>query len=129
MIRCGCTIDCGSLQCSCRKNGLWLVLIVKVWHAKMQVLKVSQMMKELVNNVHPMGQFGLLNCIYQISQFVMNVITPNLSSIGCRISADSWRSHRIVDPLPESWIWICYYLKIIGYQNRILDIRQSFVST
>ena len=129
MIRCGCTIHCGSLQCSCGKNGLWLVLIVKVWHAKMQVLKVSQMMKELVNNVHPMGQFGLLNCIYQISQFVMNVITPNLSSIGRRISADSRISHRIVDPLSESWIWICYYLKIIGYQNWISDIRQSFVST
>ena len=129
MIRCGCTIDCGSLQCSCGKNGLWLVLIVKVWHAKMQVLKVSQMMKELVNNVHPMGQFGLLNCIYQISQFVMNVIMPNLSSIGRRISADSRISHRIVNPLSESRIRICYYPKIIRYQNRISDIRQSFVST
>ena len=129
MIRCGCTIDCGSLQCSCGKNGLWPVLIVKVWHAKMQVLKVYQMMKELVNNVHPMGQFGLLNYIYQISQFIMNVITPNLSSIGHRISADTRISHRIVDPLSESRIWICYYPKIIGYQNRISDIRQSFVST
>ena len=105
------------------------MLIVKVWHAKMQVLKVSQMMKELVNNVHSMGQFGLLNCIYQISQFVMNVITPNLSSIGRRISADSRISHWIVDPLSESWIPICYYMKIIGYQNWISDIRQSFVST
>ena len=73
------------------------MLIVKVWHAKMQVLKVSQMMKELVNNVHPMGQFGLLNCIYQISQFVMNVITPNLSSIGRWISADSGSTIRESD--------------------------------
>ena len=89
------------------------MLIVKVWHAKMQVLKVSQMMKELVN----------------ISQFVMNVIMPNLSSIGHRISADSRISHRIVDPLSESRIRICYYPKIIGYQNRISDFRQSFVST
>ena len=105
------------------------MLIVKVWHAKMQVLKVSQMMKELVNNVHPMGQFGLLNCIYQISQFVMNVITPNHGSIGRQISADSRISHQIVNPLSKSRIWIYYYLKIIGYQNRISDISQSFVST
>ena len=105
------------------------MLIVKVWHAKMQVLKVSQMMKELVNNVHPMGQFGLLNCIYQISQFVMNVIMPNLSSIGRWISADSRISHRIVDPLLDRWIRMCCYPKIIGYRNRISNIRQYFVST
>ena len=49
VIRCGCTRDY-------RKNGLWLVLIVKVWHAKMQVPEVSQIMKEIVNNVHRMGQ-------------------------------------------------------------------------
>ena len=49
--------------------------------------------------------------------------------IGRRISADSRISHRIVDPLSESRIRICHYPKIIGYQNRISDIRQSFVST
>ena len=55
--------------------------------------------------------------------------TKSFYAIGRRISADSRISHQIVDPLSERWIRICYYLKIIGYQNRISDIRQSFVST
>ena len=45
VIRCGCTSDY-------KKNVLWLELFEKVWHAKMQVLKVSQMMKDIVNNAH-----------------------------------------------------------------------------
>ena len=55
-------INCKSLAC---QNVLWLESNVKVWHAKMQVLEVSQIMKEIGNKVHPMGQFGQLNCIYQ----------------------------------------------------------------
>ena len=45
--------------------------------------------------------------------------------IGRRISADSRISHWIVDLLSGSRIWICYYPKIIGYQNRISDTTKG----
>ena len=58
-----------------------------------------------------------------------NDASMGILSIGCRISADCRISHWIVNPLSESRIRICYYPKIVGYQNRISDIRQSFVAT
>ena len=41
---------------------------------------------------------------------------------GRRILSDSRIYHRISVSLSGSRIWICYYPKIIGYQNRISDI-------
>ena len=57
VITCGCTTDCGSLQCSCRKNGLKCTLACgncKVLaRQNVNVFQVSQMMKKIVNNIHP----------------------------------------------------------------------------
>ena len=69
VIRCGCTADCGIVVCDIAAgkmglNVLWLAVIVKVLHAKMQVFQVSQMMKKIVNNVLPVQQFVLLICMY-----------------------------------------------------------------
>jgi len=41
---------------------------------------------------------------------------------GRRIPPDSRISRRILDSISGSRIRICYYPKIIGYQNRISDI-------